>query len=41
VTMSEMNDGQGISGNDLRDLHPRLDEADALLHCPAPEKTED
>lgn len=41
VTMSEMNEGQGIRGDDLRDLHPRLDEAGALTHCPAPEKTED
>ena len=34
--MDSMNDGAGINGNDLRQGHPRLDEAAELTHCPAP-----
>lgn len=34
--MDSMNDGAGITGDDLREGHPRLDQADTLTHCPAP-----
>lgn len=34
--MDSMNDGSGITGNDLRDSHPRLDDAAPLVHRPAP-----
>jgi putative aminopeptidase FrvX len=39
--MDSMNDGQGISADDLRDGHPRLDESQELTHRPAPPKPED
>ncbi len=35
--MDALNDGSGITGNDLRDSHPRLDESSSLTHRPAPE----
>lgn len=35
--MDGMNDGSGITGNDLCDSHPRLNEAIELTHRPAPE----
>ena len=38
VHMDGLNGGAGINGDDLRNSHPRLDEADALTHRPAPEK---
>ena len=36
--MDELHDGAGISGDDLRNSHPRLDESAELTHRPAPEK---
>ena len=39
--MDSMNGGSGITGNDLRKGHPRLDEASALTHMPAPEDDEE
>lgn len=39
--MDAMNDGSGITANDLRNTHPRLDEATALVHCPAPDDDND
>jgi putative aminopeptidase FrvX len=39
--MDGMNEGSGITGNDLRDAHPRLDEATALVHRPAPDDNGD
>jgi hypothetical protein len=36
--MDAMNNGAGISGDDLRDGHPRLDQAESLLHRPAPDE---
>ena len=38
VHMDGMNGGAGINGDDLRESHPRLDEAASLAHRPAPEK---
>ncbi|MDG1874535.1 MAG: hypothetical protein P8J27_11535 [Mariniblastus sp.] len=35
VHMDGLNDGAGISGNDLRESHPRLDESVPLTHRPA------
>lgn len=40
VHMDAMNDGSGITANDLRESHPRLDESSALTHVPAPEEDE-
>jgi len=34
--MDAMNGGKGICGDDLKNSHPRLDEASELTHCPAP-----
>ena len=39
--MDSMNGGSGITGNDLRDSHPRLDEAATLSHKPAPDEDDD
>ncbi len=36
--MDGMNGGSGITGDDLRDGHPRLDESSELTHRPAPPK---
>ena len=33
--MDAMNGGQGITGDDLKQGHPRLDESSALTHRPA------
>jgi len=41
VHMDGLNGGKGITGDDLRDSHPRLDEAESLTHKPAPEKKEE
>ena len=38
IHMDGLNGGAGINGDDLRNSHPRLDEADPLTHRPAPEK---
>ena len=40
IHMDAMNNGTGIRGDDLRDTHPRLDQASTLGHHPAP-KDED
>jgi putative aminopeptidase FrvX len=39
--MDGLNDGAGITGEDLRDGHPRLDAAQNLTHCPAPSSESD
>ncbi|MEM7785017.1 MAG: peptidase M42, partial [Planctomycetota bacterium] len=36
--MDRLNDGAGITADDLRESHPRLDLADSLTHRPAAEK---
>ena len=36
--MDAMNGGSGITGGDLCDSHPRLDEAESLIHQPAVEE---
>ena len=41
VHMDGLNGGKGISGDDLRESHPRLDQSVALEHLPAPEKDDD
>ena len=38
--MDGMNNGSGMTADDLRDTHPRLDDAAALAHRPAPPKDE-
>ena len=38
--MDQENDGSGMTGDDLRDSHPRLDESSALTHRPAPVEDE-
>ena len=39
--MDGLNGGTGITGNDLRESHPRLDESASLTHRPAADKSED
>jgi len=39
--MDGMNDGKGITADDLRNSHPRLDQSSALTHRPAPEEDKD
>ncbi len=39
--MDQMHDGHGITSEDLRDSHPRLDQSVELAHRPAPAKTSD
>ena len=41
VHMDGLNGGKGITGDDLRESHPRLDESEALEHRPAVEKDDD
>ena len=36
--MDAMHGGSGITSDDLKNGHPRLDESSALTHRPAPEK---
>ena len=36
--MDAMNDGAGITANDLKETHPRLDESSSLTHRPAPDE---
>ena len=38
VHMDGLNGGKGITANDLREGHPRLDSASPLTHCPAPKE---
>ena len=37
IHMDGLNNGSGITGDDLRNSHPRLDESTELAHRPAPE----
>ena len=39
--MDGMNSGKGITADDLRNSHPRLDESTTLTHRPAPKKDDD
>ena len=39
--MDAMNDGTGITSNDLRESHPRLDKSAPLEHRPAPKESQD
>lgn len=41
VHMDALNGGSGITGDDLRESHPRLDEAASLGHLPAEKKEKD
>jgi len=41
VHMDGLNGGKGISGDDLRESHPRLDESETLEHRPAAEESKD
>ncbi len=40
IHMDGLNNGSGITGDDLRNSHPRLDESTELAHRPAPENEE-
>lgn len=39
--MDSMNNGSGITGDDLRDGHPRLDDSTELTHRPAPSEDDE